>query len=349
MNTKKLLTEHCKSYPSLTATDVFKFIHQSAFGCEHMVSSLESAISRIEAEALNTNENSCPLIEKLDGEFSRVNLKYLKLGLSSKTLGTLFFLSAKECKKDFALLREKINVASYMAKEGLFPFSYGEFIEQLRNWEEKGFSAIHHSHKFREEYSPSYRVVSNKFIPFLPLFCEIDKKLSKGKTIISIEGGSASGKSTLAKILFDIYGCNVFHTDDFFLQMNQRTKERLEEIGGNLDRERFLLEVILPLSENQYVFYKRFDCQSLKILPPVEIPPADFTVIEGSYSTHPYFSKYYSLSVFLQIDEEKQKERIKKRNSPSLQKRFFTEWIPMENKYFEHFKIKEKCDLIIKV
>lgn len=349
MNTKKLLTEHCKLYPSLNVADVFKFIYQSAFGCEHMVSSLESAISRIEAEASRLKDNGAPLIEKLDGDFSRINLKYLKSGLSTKTLGTLFFLSAKDCKKDFASLLEKINVVKSMAKEGLLPFSYGELVSELKLWEEKGFPAVHHSASFREKHSPSYRVISNKFIPFLPLFCEIDKKLSVGKTVLSIEGGSASGKSTLGMILSEIYGATVFHTDDFFLQPQMRTKERLEEIGGNLDRERFLLEVILPLSENQSVFYKRFDCQSLKILPPVEIPPADFTVIEGSYSTHPYFSKYYSLSVFLQIDEEKQRERIKKRNSPSLQKRFFTEWIPMENKYFEHFKIKEKCDFVIQV
>ena len=43
------------------------------------------------------------------------------------------------------------------------------------------------------------------------------------QVVVAIEGGSASGKRTLAQRLAEQIDCNVFHMDDFFLQPHQRT------------------------------------------------------------------------------------------------------------------------------
>ena len=137
--------------------------------------------------------------------------------------------------------------------------------------------------------------------------------------------------------------------DDFFLQPHQRTKERLEEAGGNVDRERFLEEVLLPIKRKECVQYRRFDCSSLTILPEVVVQPKKLTVIEGSYSMHPVFSDYYDFGVFLDIDSKLQKERILKRNSPEFAARFFEMWIPMEEKYHRAFNVKEQCELIFSI
>ena len=51
---------------------------------------------------------------------------------------------------------------------------------------------------------------------------------------------AGSGKSVLGQLLSEVYSCNLFHMDDFFLRPEQRTAERLAEAGGNVDRERFL-------------------------------------------------------------------------------------------------------------
>ena len=135
--------------------------------------------------------------------------------------------------------------------------------------------------------------------------------------------------------------------DDFFLQPFQRTKERYEDIGGNIDRERFLDQVLKPLFKGEKIKYQPFDCSVMTLLNTIEVTPKKLTVIEGVYSMHPLFLPYYDYSVFLQIDKELQKERILKRNTPAVSKRFFYEWIPMENRYFESFNIKEKCNMII--
>jgi len=59
-------------------------------------------------------------------------------------------------------------------------------------------------------------------------------------------------------------------------------------------------------------------------------------------------AKYYNLSVFLELSPDLQRKRIEKRNTPELAKRFFEEWIPMEQRYFTEFKVKERCDMICK-
>jgi uridine kinase len=85
----------------------------------------------------------------------------------------------------------------------------------------------------------------------------------------------------------------------------------------------------------------------MTLLPETTVFPKRLTVIEGVYSMHPYFSKYYDLAVFLDVDPNIQRERIKKRNSEQLAERFFGEWIPFENKYFKEMSIKEFCQIII--
>ncbi len=347
MDTRNRISAHYRAYEQMNLRDIFKFLHQSTFGCEHMVASLEAATKYIQKEAENIS-NTKPLVEQLDGEFSRFHLSVLNGGLSHEILGKLFFLSAKKPKASVETLEEKLKTVKEMIIEGTLPFDEKEFDEAVTQWKLNGYEALHHSDTFRNAYKPAYRVVSNCFVPFLPLFTAIDKALGNGRVILAIEGGSASGKTTLAKMLEEIYGCTVFHTDDFFLQSHQRTSERYKETGGNLDRERFYDEVIVPLKENKPVNYRRFDCKTMQLLPAVEILPQKLTVIEGAYSLHPYFGDYCDLSVFLKISKELQKERVLKRN-PEKADRFFNEWIPLEQKYFSEMQIKRRCTMCVTV
>ena len=185
---------------------------------------------------------------------------------------------------------------------------------------------------------------------FMELYKSIDDLLkSKELVVIAIEGGSASGKTTLAEELKQKYKCTVLHMDDFFLRPEQRTKERLSEPGGNVDRERFYDEVVISLINKEKITYRRFDCSTFSVLPAVEIEPDRLIIVEGAYSMHPYLGKYYDLAVFLEIDPILQKERILIRNGQEKAKRFLEEWIPMEQKYFETMKVTEKCDLVLQV
>ena len=92
--TCKLLTEHFQKYPDLQITDIFKYIFQSSFGCEHMVSSLDFVTDYIRSES-ESCVYSGSLTDQLDGAYSRVHFSYLKQGLGLSTLAKIFFLSAK--------------------------------------------------------------------------------------------------------------------------------------------------------------------------------------------------------------------------------------------------------------
>lgn len=345
--TRELLLMHYKTYPNLQIQDVFKFLYQSTFGCGHYVSSSETATDLISREYNSMCRKEESVIDRLDGSYSRVPLSYMNGGLSPETFGKLFVASSEKEKSSLSELKVKLEIAKSLACEHLLPFSEKDFEEAIAEWKNKGFLPIHHSDIFRESYQPSYRVISNEYIPFLPLFAELDKLLEKKRAIIAVEGGSASGKTTLSKILEDIYPCSVFHMDDFFLRPEQRTPERYAEVGGNVDRERFLSEVSEPLSKGNDVVYRSFDCSAMSLSEGKLVCPEKLVIVEGAYSMHPELERYYDFSVFLDVSPELQRERILRRNSPQTAQLFFDQWIPLENTYFTKTDIKKRCSMTI--
>lgn len=185
---------------------------------------------------------------------------------------------------------------------------------------------------------------------YWPLLAAIDRQLAeKRRVLAAIEGGSASGKTTLAALLKGVYDCNVFHMDDFFLRPGQQTAERLAEPGGNVDRERFYEEVLRPLVQGRTVRYRRYDCHTRTLGGPVEAFPKDLNIVEGAYSMHPALAGCYDLSVFLRIPPELQRARILARNGPEAGERFFARWIPLEERYFAATDAAGRCDLVLEV
>lgn len=167
----------------------------------------------------------------------------------------------------------------------------------------------------------------------------------KDRVIVAIDGNCTAGKTTLAARLDERYDCNVLHMDDFFLRPQQRTPARYDEAGGNVDYERFYGEVLLPLRSDEAFSYRPFDCKTMTLTDPVTVVPKALTIIEGTYSLHPYFGDPYDLKILLTIPPEVQRARILQRPA-FLHQPFFEKWIPMENRYLEQHQIARKCDYI---
>lgn len=165
----------------------------------------------------------------------------------------------------------------------------------------------------------------------------------KNTILVVIEGMCGSGKSTLGEVLRRKYDCNLFHMDDFFLQPHQRTAERLSEVGGNVDYERFAEEILKPLQAGKTFSYGVFDCSRQVIGYRVQVPWKRLNIVEGAYSAHPYLGDSYDMGVFLELEDSLQQERLLKRNGPVILERFITEWIPKEKAYFDTFGIRHKC------
>ena len=348
--TYALLKEHFQRYPLLQPQDVLKFLHQSTFGCGHLIASPTAAAAYIHQEMAQCADSSAT-IEDLDGDFCRVHLSYTKkLGISADTLAKLLAHSAQEPCGDEEILEMQLTIALSMAKNGELPFPYEELQQEIAAWRSADFPARHHSEVFRNTYAPAYRVIKKAYAQWLPLLTKIEAESSKkSPALVAIEGGSASGKTTLSQLLREVYDCNVFHMDDFFLRPEQRTEERFAQAGGNIDHERFLAEVLLPLSQGKTVQYRAFDCATLTLRPAVEIAPKKLNIIEGAYSMHPQLAQYYDFSVFLSISPQLQRKRIEKRNSPDMAQRFFDTWIPLERTYFEATNAAARCSMIWEV
>ena len=352
MNTEQLLRDQCTRYPALRPQDLLKAIHQSVFGCGHFVSDEAAAGARLQEELEGVLPTNGPDTETLGDGFGRIHLRTLsRCGLRAETLLRLFVLSAQEPCGSAELAEAHLEVLLALAKDGALPFEYEEAVQAAEAWRRAGYPLCRHSPEFRAAYAPAYRVVRREMVWALPLLAAIDRKMAEGKRVVlAIEGGSGSGKTTLAALLQRVYGAAVFHMDDFFLRPEQRTQARLAELGGNVDRERVLEEILQPLCRGEGVVrYRPYDCAVQALAAPVETVPAPLTVVEGAYSLHPELADCYDLTVFLRQSPEIQRRRILRRNGETVAQRFFTQWIPLEERYFEAFDPAGRCDLILEV
>lgn len=173
---------------------------------------------------------------------------------------------------------------------------------------------------------------------------QLDELDKKERVIAAIDGRCGAGKTTLAEQLRKRNGFTVLHMDDFFLRPEQRVPERWDKPGENVDHERFLEEVLIPLTKGESFSYRPFDCHTQDFKEPVEVRPARITIVEGSYSCHPDLWGYYDLHIFLTIDKNEQLRRLTERGRGSIEM-FRNRWIPLEEEYFSAFQIEKRCEL----
>lgn len=162
---------------------------------------------------------------------------------------------------------------------------------------------------------------------------------------VAIDGRSSAGKTTFAAELNHRLDCNVIAMDDFFLRPEQRTVGRINEPGGNSDRERFISEVLEPLSAHRPFSYRAYDCHKNAFRTPVKVDIKRVTLIEGAYSCYPSLCGYYDQRIFLHVDPVVQKKRIYMRNGEETSDIFLNRWIPLEEKYFSFFDIEKQSEL----
>lgn len=173
-----------------------------------------------------------------------------------------------------------------------------------------------------------------------------EQRLKKNRLIVAIDGRAASGKTTLAKSIADKRDASVIQMDHFFPQAHQRTKERLDKPGGNLDVERFLVEVAPFMKEHLAFSYRPFDCQKMAMRELIHVEKSDLIIVEGAYACHPVLWDLYDFRIFLSIDPEEQRRRIMARNKEAAGP-FFEKWIPKEEQYIKEYALLLRCDLVI--
>lgn len=346
---KQILLAHHAGYPVMELRDMVKLLYQSEWAGGHMISDEEESLKRLETEcrSLDVSQDQ-EVFEDIGGGLCRLYLNSAECAaVSLRTVNRFFINTANTSGGSKENFGKKLDVLRRCCVEGNLPYPVDDLDAYLSAYKERGYPPVHHSQAYRDAYHPAYRVVNGVYRDFFAVFKGIDALTrDKDRVYIAIDGNSGAGKSSLAALIGDVYACNVFHMDDYFLTPELRTEERLNEVGGNVDYERFREEIVRELESCGAFSYRSYNCGTQKLEPPARVTPKPVNIIEGSYSMHPTLVDLYDLKIFLGIDVKEQSRRILARNGETMHKRFMAEWVPMENRYFAEMGIREQCDLV---
>ena len=347
---KQIILHHIKKYPKQELQDILKMLYQNEFGPNHIaqneIECFKSLSKEFQSVKYDKNEE---LFEDIGYNALRLNLKAIPKDTDLNYINKIIVKSADDFCGTNEKLVIKFGLLVVMAENNEIPFDIQRVRDETNAFAKNGFKPISHSDIYKENYSPSYRVISKKYRTLVEAVIGLRKlDITKSHIVINIDGKSAAGKSTLAEQLATLLNGELVHCDDFFLPPDLRTEERLNEIGGNIHYERLKNEVIDNLKKPKVISYKAFDCQTSTYKEKNFLMNKKYVIVEGAYSSHPYFENYSDYKIFLELDKETQRERILKRNGEEMLERFLNEWVPKEDNYFEKFQIAEKSDLIIR-
>ena len=338
--------EQLHNHPSAQPRDVVKLCYQAAFGAEHLLQDMDRARAFLLKESEETKAKDIPLCEPISAEICRVNLAAWKYhGLPVEWLFQMFAASFGKREDGESLFREYLKIAGavWTAENR----SLEDLKTYLSDYRKEGLHPVHHSDIYREAEQPAYRIVDRKFEKLFPILQRV-AETEKVPCIIAIDGRAASGKTTMSGLLKTILQTDVVQMDDFFLPLELRTPERLQQPGGNVHYERFAEEVLPYLKETDAFAYGIFDCGRMDYHGRREIGAGNIRIVEGSYSCHPFFGEYVDIRVFSDVAPEEQMQRIVKRNGTQMAEMFRTRWIPMEEAYFKAYQTEEKADICLK-
>ena len=338
----QLLQEHISRHPKLEVQDGVKFLYQSFLGPGHLIYDPSVLRRRLNEEWSSIEgDPDAPLYESLGNGLCRLHLNACKGKLlSSNTLLRLFCSTAETVSPQNEAFLRSLSLLS------LLPQPKETIEAYIREYRAQGYPSVSHSEAYRSAYHPAYRVVWESFAGLVPILAAIDTRMSQGTPVrVAIDGPCASGKSTLGNTLASLYGCPLFHMDDFFLRPEQRTQQRLEEPGGNVDYERFQEQVLSPLCAGETVRYRPWHCHEGDFGPELVVPPAPLTIVEGSYALRPDLRDHYHLRIWVEVPWSLRAERLIQRGGPTCLERFEQLWVPLENRYFSACQVKTCCHI----
>ena len=182
----------------------------------------------------------------------------------------------------------------------------------------------------------------------------------QNKLFIGIGGGTASGKSAIAKYLLNYFGkdnCAIIKVDSYYhdlkyMSMEEREKQNFD--NPNAIDFNSLIKDVNSLAKNKMIHVPVYDYKTHTRSNSFEkIESQEIIIIEGLFSLYNNIIKsYLNIKIFVDtLESTRLERRIKRdlqkreRTHDSILKQFNTMVIPMHNKYVE--PTKSCADLII--
>jgi len=305
---KYLLLEHYRKYPKMQLQDMVKLIYQNEFGAGHLIANEQDSMKHLKEEfdaikQVPKDKMIYSLFEDIGNGLYRLHISALEsTGINLATVNKFFINTANSVHGSIQSFEDKLEVLKKCCEEKSLPYSLQECTDYLSDYKGKGYPPVSHSSIYKSLYLPAYRIIKAEYKNYFEVFDRIDSLMKLHSTVnVAIDGKSGAGKSTLAGLIGNVYDCNIFHMDDFFLTSELRTEERLKEVGGNVDYVRFRQEIINGLQRGREFQYRKYNCAKKAMDENITVIPKKLNIIEGSYSMHPTLIDFYNLKIFCML------------------------------------------------
>jgi hypothetical protein len=162
-----LIQTHLIRYPESEIADVYKLLHQAAFGPGHLIASKKAALEWLEQESgLVTPSQDAPLVENIhpDGAIVRLHLRpYLTRERKLKPLLEALVRSAEQVHGDAETMNHWWHVFETLCQAGAPHtdlFERREVVLFGRVSARDRWPAARHSPTYYAAYHPAYRVLT---------------------------------------------------------------------------------------------------------------------------------------------------------------------------------------------
>jgi uridine kinase len=159
-----------------------------------------------------------------------------------------------------------------------------------------------------------------------------------GTRWVGIDGFGAAGKTTLAAAVASaLPAAVVVHVDDF-----------ARPSVSSWERDRFVAQVLRPLSAHRPGRYQRWDWQADTGAERHDVPPGVPVVVEGVSSTDVRLQVPWDVRVWVEADREVRLARALQRDGEAMLDRWLHDWMPSEERYAAAQRPRERADFEVR-
>ena len=206
-----------------------------------------------------------------------------------------------------------------------------------------------------EQTQVNFNAIASKITDWI-LSLNIDNNKA---LLIALDGGSGSGKSTIAEIIAKHLNALLIVTDDFYAADitnedwgNRSYKERAADAINWLGLRSNILE---PLLHRMPAYWNSFDFNagacpdgtySLKT-EFTNYEPNDIIILEGAYSARPELSDLIDLKILIDVPVQVRHKRLQEREEKGFLAQWHERWDGAEEYYFREVRPAWAFDMVI--
>lgn len=177
--------------------------------------------------------------------------------------------------------------------------------------------------------------------------------------VLALDGGSGSGKSTIARCIGAELEATIIPCDGFFAanipDSEWLIRSPAEKVREAIVWQRIRDEALVPLLNGEIARWHSFDFEAGLSKDGTYPMQAEYTerepnaiiILDGIYSTRPELSDYVDLAVLVDVPIKERHQRLKLREEADFLKAWHERWDEAEEYYFTQIRPPESFDLIV--